>query len=152
TQNEKSRPVKNSIQDGNVAEICPPSAHAIFTWHYSPRYNAAASGFHCPCFEMIFRKLRKFLKPKLKRHPVALRVYEAVSWALTRSAFSPKHFFPTMIALLFPMWIAPRCRLALHYVGECKFNKAIGIANDVLARKPEAYLDDDTFNRLAVAF
>jgi putative glycosyltransferase (TIGR04372 family) len=50
------------------------------------------------------------------------------------------------------MWIAPRCRLALHYVGEGKFNKAIGIANDVLARKPEAYLDDDIFNRLAVAY
>jgi putative glycosyltransferase (TIGR04372 family) len=101
---------------------------------------------------MIFRKLRKFLKPKLKRHPIAFRLYEAISWALTRSTFGPKHFFPTIVAILFPMWIAPRARLALHYVGEGKFDKAISIADDVLARKPEAYLDDDTFNRLAVAY
>ncbi len=101
---------------------------------------------------MIFRKLRKFLKPRLKHYPAAFRLYEAISWAFTRSAFSPKHFLPTIAAIIFPMWIAPRCRLARHYVGEGKLDKAIAIAGDVLARKPEAYLDDDTFLWLAVAY
>ncbi len=101
---------------------------------------------------MIFRKLRKFLKPRLKRYPAAFRLYEAISWAFTRSAFSPKHFFPTLAAIIFPMWIAPRCRLARHYVGEGKLDKALAIAEDVRARRPDAYLDDDTFKRLAVAY
>jgi putative glycosyltransferase (TIGR04372 family) len=101
---------------------------------------------------MVFRKLRKFLKPRLKRYPAAFRLYEAISWALTRSAFSPKHFFPTMAAILFPTLIAPRARLTLHYVGEGKLGRAIAIADDVWARKPDAYLDDNTFNRLCVAY
>jgi putative glycosyltransferase (TIGR04372 family) len=101
---------------------------------------------------MFFRKLRKFLKPRLRRYPAAFRLYEAISRAFTRSAFSPKHFFPTMAAIFFPKWIAPRARLALHYVGEGKLDKAIAIADDVWARKPDAYLDDDTFNRLCVAY
>ena len=102
--------------------------------------------------EMIFRKLRKFLKPRLKRYPAAFHLYEAISWAFTRSAFSPKHFFPTLVAIAFPMWIAPRCRLARHYVGEGKLDNALAIAEDVRARRPDAYLDDDTFKRLAVAY
>ncbi len=45
-----------------------------------------------------------------------------------------------------------RCRLARHYVGEGKLDKALAIAEDVRARRPDAYLDDDTFKRLAVAY
>ncbi len=98
---------------------------------------------------MIFRKIRKFLKPKLKRFPIAFRLYEAISWTLTRSPFGPKRFFLTAVNVIFPMWIAPRVRLAQHYLGEGKLDEVIAIAEDVLARKTDAYLNDDT---LAVAY
>jgi len=74
---------------------------------------------------MIFRKLRKFLKPRLKRYPAAFQLYEAISWAFASPAL---------------------------YVSEGKLDKAVAIAEDVWARKPDAYLDDDTFKWLAVAY
>jgi putative glycosyltransferase (TIGR04372 family) len=88
---------------------------------------------------MIFRKLRKFLKPTLKRYPIAFHSYEAISWALTRSVFGPKHFFARIVATVFPMWRAPRVRLAQYYFDEGKLDKAIAIADEVLARKPDLY-------------
>ncbi len=99
---------------------------------------------------MIFRRLRKFLKPRLKRYPPALRLYEAISWAFTRSrpASAVKSSLARGIDLVFPMWIAPRGRLAYRYAVEGQVQKAIAIANDVLSRRPELYLDDDTIHRL----
>jgi putative glycosyltransferase (TIGR04372 family) len=99
---------------------------------------------------MTFRRLRRFLKPRLKRYPPALRLYEAISWAFTRSwpASAAKRSLARGIDLAFPMWIVPRCRLAYHYAVEGDVQTAIAIADDVLARKPELYLDNDSFHRL----
>jgi putative glycosyltransferase (TIGR04372 family) len=99
---------------------------------------------------MLFRKLRKFLKPKLKRYPHAIGLYDSISWLFTRSvlAKSAKRSLASAIDLAFPMWTAPRCRLAYRYAAEGNVQKAIAIADDVLARIPELYLDDDSFHRL----
>src|SRR5207249_3000869 len=99
---------------------------------------------------MIFRRLRKFAKPRLKRYPPALRAYETISWAFTRSppSLAVKRSLATGINFAFPMWTAPRCRLAYRYAIEGNVHRAIAIADDVLARNPEAYLGDDSFHRL----
>ncbi len=99
---------------------------------------------------MIFRRLRKFLKPRLNRYPPAFRLYEATSWVFTRSpvALAVKRSVASGIDLAFPMWVAPRCRLAYRYAVEGHVQKAIAIADDVLAREPELYLGDDSFHRL----
>ncbi len=100
---------------------------------------------------MVFRQLRRFVKPRLKRYPPALRLYEAISWAFTRSrpALAVKRSLATGIDLAFPMWTAPRCRLAYRYAVEGQVQKAIAIADDVLAREPELALGDDNLLRLA---
>jgi putative glycosyltransferase (TIGR04372 family) len=99
---------------------------------------------------MLFRKIRKLLKPKLKRYPHAIRVYESISWLFTRSVLAKrlKRSLAQAITLAFPMLVASRCRLAYHYAVEGDVQKAIAIADDVLARDPELYLGDDSFHRL----
>jgi putative glycosyltransferase (TIGR04372 family) len=99
---------------------------------------------------MLFRKIRKFLKPKLKHYPHAIRLYESISWLFTRSILAKrvKRSLAQTIDLAFPMLVAPRCRLAYHYAVEGNVQKAIAIADDVLARDPELYLGDDSFHRL----
>jgi putative glycosyltransferase (TIGR04372 family) len=99
---------------------------------------------------MIFRKLRRFLKPKLKRYPAAFRLYQATSWLFTRSplALAVKSFVASGIDLAFPMWITPRFRLAYRYAVAGNVQKAIAIADDVLARRPELSFSDDAFHRL----
>jgi hypothetical protein len=81
---------------------------------------------------MIFRRLRKFLKPRLKRYPMAFRLYEAISWTFTRShvALQVKRFFPTMGNIVFPMWLGPRYKLARRYAVEGELDKAMRIADD----------------------
>ncbi len=88
---------------------------------------------------MIFRRLRKFLKPRLKRYPIAFRMYEVISWTFTRShvALEVKRFFPRMGNIVFPMWLGPRYKLARRYAVEGELDKAMRIADDVLARKPD---------------
>src|SRR5262249_11485663 len=100
---------------------------------------------------MIFRRLRKFLKPKLKSYPPAIRIYGAISWVFTRSrpALAVKRSFAAAIDLTFPMWTRPRCRLAYRYAVEGNVHKAIAIADDVLARQPKPVLDNDNLLRLA---
>src|SRR6266571_84640 len=87
---------------------------------------------------MIFRRFRKFLKPRLKRYPIAFRLYEATSWAFTRShiASEAKRFFSRMGNILLPMWFGPRYKLARRYAVEGELEKAIDIADDIMARKP----------------
>jgi putative glycosyltransferase (TIGR04372 family) len=99
---------------------------------------------------MSFRRLRKLLKPKLQRYSSAIRVYNGISWALTRSrpALMIKRRIANGIDFFFPMWITPRCRLAYRYAVEGKVQKALTIADDVLARQPKLSLSDDAFHRL----
>jgi putative glycosyltransferase (TIGR04372 family) len=99
--------------------------------------------------KMIFRRLRRFLKARLKRYPAAFRVYDAISWTFTRSPFgrTAKRFFPHISNIIFPMWAAPRLRLARDLAVDGKVEKAIAIADDVLARKPDLY--DFRFNYIA---
>jgi putative glycosyltransferase (TIGR04372 family) len=102
---------------------------------------------------MIFRRLRKFLKPRLARYPAAMRLYEATSWAARiAKGFVPnraKRFFPKIVDVVFPMWIGPRVRLAQHYFGDGKPDKAIAVAEDVFARTPDLYMDEQTLQRIA---
>jgi putative glycosyltransferase (TIGR04372 family) len=93
---------------------------------------------------MVFRRFRKSLKPWLNRHPAALGLYERVSWV----ARAQKRFFPKLVDTFFPMWIAPRVRLAERYFGRAP-EKAIAIIDDVLARKPDLHRDDQIFHRIA---
>jgi putative glycosyltransferase (TIGR04372 family) len=88
---------------------------------------------------MVFRPLRRFLKPRLKRYPAAFRVYDAMSWAFTRShaAVEVKRFFPRVGNTIFPMWLGPRYKLARRYAVEGKLDKARAIADDILTRKPD---------------
>jgi len=88
---------------------------------------------------MIFRRLRKFLKPRLKHYPIAFRLYEAISWTFTRSHFvlEAKRFFLKMANIVCPMWIGPRYKLARRYAAEGELDKAMAIADDILARKPD---------------
>jgi len=88
---------------------------------------------------MIFRRLRKSLKARLKRYPIAFRLYEAISRTFTRShiAVEVKRFFPKMANIVFPVWIGPRYKLARRYAEEGELDKAMAIADDILARKPD---------------
>ncbi len=102
---------------------------------------------------MVVRRLRKFLKSKLQRYPAAFRFYQAISW-LTRSPIAPKRFLPKFVDTAFPMWLAPRVRLAYSLITamdylDGKLDKAVAIADDVLARKPQAYLSEEVLSRLA---
>jgi putative glycosyltransferase (TIGR04372 family) len=101
---------------------------------------------------MVFRRLRKSVKPALKHYPALFRLYRAVSWALTRSSFgmAAKRLVPRIANALFPMWIAPRLGLAYYYAGKGEVRKAIAIADDVLARKPDLY--DSRFSRIAAVY
>ena len=103
---------------------------------------------------MIFRWLRRFLKPKLKSYPPALRLYGAISWIFTRSraALAVKSSLATAIDFAFPMWTRPRCRLAYRYAVDGNVQKAIAIADDVLARQSKLDLDNDNFLRLASVY
>ncbi len=103
---------------------------------------------------MIFRWLRRFLKPKLKSYPPALRVYEAISWTFTRSrpALAVKTWLAEAIDFALPMWTRPRCRLAYRYAVDGNVQKAIAIADDVLARQSKLALDNDNFLRLASVY
>jgi putative glycosyltransferase (TIGR04372 family) len=88
---------------------------------------------------MIFRRVRKFLKPRLKRYPRAFRVYAALSWIFTRShiAIAVKRFFPKMGNSVLPMWVEPRYKLARRYAVEGELDRAISIADDVMTRNPD---------------
>jgi hypothetical protein len=48
-----------------------------------------------------------------------------------------------------PGWIAPRLRLAHHYLENGDAEKAIAIADDVLRRTPDLCMDTQTFHRFA---
>jgi putative glycosyltransferase (TIGR04372 family) len=101
---------------------------------------------------MILRRLRKSLKLRLKNYPVLFRLYRGISWALTRSPFgsATKRLVPKIANGLFPMWITPRCGLAYYYAGIGQVQKAVNIADDVLARKPDLY--DSRFSRIAAVY
>jgi putative glycosyltransferase (TIGR04372 family) len=101
---------------------------------------------------MILRRLRKLLKPRLKRYPIAFRLYEAISWTFTRSRFasSTKRFFAKIANVVFPMWIAPRFGLAYNYALAGDVRRAMDIADDVLARQPDLY--DSRLYRIASVY
>src|SRR5262249_47890130 len=91
------------------------------------------------CTNMIFRRLRKFLKPRLEKYPRAFHVYQSISWSLTRSraASRLKRVLPWMGNIVLPAWIGPRYKLARRYAEEGELDKAMTIADDILVRKPD---------------
>jgi putative glycosyltransferase (TIGR04372 family) len=97
------------------------------------------------CSMSPLKKLRKLLKSRMARHPVTRVFYEVPSLTL-RAA---KLLLALGINQFFPILITPRLRLAMRYMGEGKFNKALAIANDVLTREPGRHLDDNTLGWLA---
>jgi putative glycosyltransferase (TIGR04372 family) len=87
------------------------------------------------------KKLRKLLKSRMARHPVTRILYVVPSFALSAT----KLLLRRGINRFFPRWITPRLRLALYYIGEAKFDKALAIVLDVLSREPNRILNDRTF-------
>jgi len=85
---------------------------------------------------MVFRRLRRFVKSHPKRYPAAFRVYDSISWMLTRSAFgrTAKRFSLNISSVLLSMWISPRLRLARYLEEDGYIAEAIKIANDIRAR------------------
>jgi len=63
-----------------------------------------------------------------------------------------KSSLATAIDFAFPMWTRPRCRLAYRYAVDGNVQKAIAIADDVLARQSKLALDNDNFLRLASVY
>ena len=101
---------------------------------------------------MVLRRMRKSLKRRLRSHPIASRSYNAISWTFTRSrpAQTVKRSLGRTANALFPMWIEPRCRLAYRYASEGKVEKAVAIADDLLARKIDFF--DPTIARLGAVY
>src|SRR5262249_11676884 len=99
--------------------------------------------------KIMFRRLRKILKPKLKRYRAAFVIYEVVSWTFTRSRFASwsKRLLSKIANVVFPMWTAPRFGLAYNYALSGDVRRALAVANDVLARQPDLY--DSRFYRIA---
>src|SRR5262249_40453224 len=95
------------------------------------------------------RALRRSLRSCLTRYAAGRALYQATSWAFTRSAIAPKRLFPTVVNAFFPAWVSPRLRLAGHLLGDGKPEHATAIVDGVLARNPAADLSDDSLGRLA---
>jgi putative glycosyltransferase (TIGR04372 family) len=81
------------------------------------------------------KKLRKFLKFRLARFRSTRGAYERFS-AMARES---KLLLSRIISRLFPMWIEQQFSLAVRYVKAGDGQKAIAIADEVLARKPDLY-------------
>src|SRR5262249_43552252 len=94
------------------------------------------------------KRIRKLVKAGMSRHPVTRRLYQLPSSA----ARGAKLLRLRAVDTLMPTWTAPRLRLALHYVGEGKYERATAIADDVVASKPEADLGADALLYLSMIY
>src|SRR5206468_12037184 len=86
--------------------------------------------------------LRKRLKSRLARYPGTRRIYEGPSSA----AETAKLFLARLTDRFVPTLVGPRIRLTRHYFFAGKLDRAVAIADDVLARQSDRY---DVFHWLA---
>jgi putative glycosyltransferase (TIGR04372 family) len=91
------------------------------------------------------KRLRRFVKSKMSRHPAMRRLYAFPSSA----ARSAKLLRLRAIDKLLPKWIGPRVQLALHCAGDGEHNRAAAIADDALGYRPEATLDTDALLQIS---